>query len=177
MHEQTNINNQTSQAIKEIRSTLSTLAASLRTHEKDKFPSQPQPNPSTQCHVSSSGENTVNEANSVTTLRNEKVIDKTIHPNEKVSNPPPEMKNGNSLDNEGKFEEGKCENNEKEKYLPPAPFPQRLQATHKLNSNAEIFEIFKQVKINIPLLDAIKQVPPYAKFLKGLCTIKRKHHL
>ena len=65
----------------------------------------------------------------------------------------------------------------KKKYLPPAPFPQRLQATQKLNSNAEIFEIFKQVKINIPLLDAIKQVPPYAKFLKDLCTIKRKHHV
>ncbi|KAI3446884.1 hypothetical protein Pfo_003549, partial [Paulownia fortunei] len=117
------------------------------------------------------------EANSVTTLRNGKVVDKTIHPKEKVSNPPPEMKNGNSLDDEGKFEEGKRENEEKEKYLPPAPFPQRLQATQKLNSNAEIFEIFKQVKINIPLLDAIKQVPPYAKFLKDLCTIKRKHHV
>ncbi|KAI3448686.1 hypothetical protein Pfo_005351 [Paulownia fortunei] len=177
MHEQTNINNQTSQAINEIRSTLSTLTTSLRTHEKGKFPAQPQPNPSTQCHVSSSGENAVKEANSVTTLRNGKVVDKTIHPKEKVSNPPPEMKNGNSLDDKGKFEEGKRENEEKEKYLPPAPFPQRLQATQKLNSNAEIFEIFKQVKINIPLLDAIKQVPPYAKFLKDLCTIKRKHHV
>ena len=30
------------------------------------------------------------------------------------------------------------------------------------------------MKINIPLLDAIKQVPSYAKFLKDLCTIKRK---
>ncbi|KAI3470782.1 hypothetical protein Pfo_027445 [Paulownia fortunei] len=173
MHEQTNINNQTSQAINEIRSTLSTLTTSLRTHEKGKFPAQPQPNPSTQCHVSSSGENAVKEANSVTTLRNGKVVDKTIHPKEKVSNPPPEMKNGNSLDDKGKFEEGKRENEEKEKYLPPAPFPQRLQATQKLKSNAEIFEIFKQVKINIPLLDAIKQVPPYAKFLKDLCTIKK----
>ena len=34
--------------------------------------------------------------------------------------------------------------------------------------------MFKQVKINIPLLDAIKQIPSYAKFLKDLCTIKRK---
>ena len=109
MHEQTNINNQTSQAINEIKSTLSTLTTSLRTHEKSKFPAQPQPNPSTQCHVSSLGENSVNEANSVTTLWNEKVIDKTIHPNEKVSNPSPEMKNGKSFD-----DEGKCENNEKE---------------------------------------------------------------
>ena len=29
------------------------------------------------------------------------------------------------------------------------------------------------MKVNIPLLDVIKQVPTYAKFLKDLCTIKR----
>jgi len=40
--------------------------------------------------------------------------------------------------------------------------------------NLEIYELFKQVKVNIPLLDAIKQVPSYAKFLKDLCTVKRR---
>ena len=34
--------------------------------------------------------------------------------------------------------------------------------------------LFKQVKLNIPLLDAIKKIPSYAKFLKDLCTVKRK---
>ena len=34
--------------------------------------------------------------------------------------------------------------------------------------------MFKEVKVNIPLLDAIKQIPSYAKFLKDLCTMKRK---
>ena len=28
--------------------------------------------------------------------------------------------------------------------------------------------------MNIPLLDAIKKIPSYAKFLKDLCTVKRK---
>jgi hypothetical protein len=37
-----------------------------------------------------------------------------------------------------------------------------------------MMEVFKQVKINIPLLDAIQQVPAYAKFLKDLFTHKRK---
>jgi hypothetical protein len=37
-----------------------------------------------------------------------------------------------------------------------------------------MMEVFKQVKINIPLLDAVKQIPSYAKFLKDLCTQKRK---
>jgi hypothetical protein len=35
-------------------------------------------------------------------------------------------------------------------------------------------EVFKQVQINIPFLDAIQQVPSYAKFLKDLITVKRK---
>jgi hypothetical protein len=30
------------------------------------------------------------------------------------------------------------------------------------------------VQINIPLLDAIKQIPSYAKFLKDCCTNKRR---
>jgi hypothetical protein len=44
----------------------------------------------------------------------------------------------------------------------------------KVNHNSKIFETLKQVRINIPLLDGIKQVPSYAKFLKDLCTVKRK---
>ena len=43
-----------------------------------------------------------------------------------------------------------------------------------MNQNFEILEVLKQVKVNIPLLDAIKQIPLYAKFLKDLCTVKRK---
>ena len=35
-------------------------------------------------------------------------------------------------------------------------------------------DTFRKVQVNIPLLDAIKQVPKYAKFLKELCTTKRK---
>jgi hypothetical protein len=37
-----------------------------------------------------------------------------------------------------------------------------------------MMEIFKQVQINIPIIDAIRQILSYAKFLKDLCTQKRK---
>ena len=37
----------------------------------------------------------------------------------------------------------------------------------------KFFEVLKQVKFNIPLLDMIRQVLTYAKFLRDLCTIKR----
>jgi len=38
----------------------------------------------------------------------------------------------------------------------------------------KIIEIFNQVKIKMPLLNAIQQVPSYAEFLKDMTTKKRK---
>ena len=55
------------------------------------------------------------------------------------------------------------------------PFRNRL-ANQKTNAQMEkIREMFNQVQINVPLLDAIQQVPSYAKFLKDMCTKKRKN--
>jgi hypothetical protein len=59
-------------------------------------------------------------------------------------------------------------------FVPKAPYPERLRAPKKNAQFAEILEVIKQVQINIPFLDAIQQVPSYAKFLKDLVTIKRK---
>ncbi|KAL6333991.1 hypothetical protein AAG906_000042 [Vitis piasezkii] len=53
------------------------------------------------------------------------------------------------------------------------PFPQALHGKKGIKNASEILEVLRQVKVNIPLLDMIKQVPTYAKFLKDLCTIKR----
>ena len=53
------------------------------------------------------------------------------------------------------------------------PFPQALRNKKKAINQKEILEVLRQVKVKIPLLDMIKQVPTYAKFLKGLCTVKR----
>ena len=55
----------------------------------------------------------------------------------------------------------------------PPPFPQALRDRRKASKQAGILEVLRQVKVNIPLLDMIKQVPTYAKFLKDLCTVKR----
>ena len=63
---------------------------------------------------------------------------------------------------------------DKASHVPPAPYPHRLRAPKKVNDHLKIYELFKQVKLNIPLLDAIKQIPSYAKFLKDLCIVKRK---
>lgn len=54
------------------------------------------------------------------------------------------------------------------------PFPERLAKSKREKEEKEILETFRKVEVNIPLLDVIKQVPRYAKFLKELCTNKRK---
>jgi len=107
----------------------------------------------------------MDQAKSVITLRSGKVIEKLIlEPCEKDDELISEVKEG--------IESEHC----KEKtYFPPAlPFPHAMTKQRKVNHNSEIFETFKQVRINISLLDAIKQAPSYAKFLKDLCTVKRK---
>ncbi|XP_026459867.1 uncharacterized protein LOC113360585 [Papaver somniferum] len=54
------------------------------------------------------------------------------------------------------------------------PFLSRFAKSKKETLYKEIYEIFKNIQVNIPLLEAIRQVPRYAKFLKELCTNKHK---
>ncbi|XP_061374761.1 uncharacterized protein LOC133316984 [Gastrolobium bilobum] len=59
----------------------------------------------------------------------------------------------------------------------PLPFPQRATQSKKQSAKVqdkEILDTFRKVEVNIPLLDAIQQIPRYAKFLKELCTNKRR---
>ncbi|CAN6583764.1 unnamed protein product [Malus baccata var. baccata] len=55
-----------------------------------------------------------------------------------------------------------------------APFPRRFMQSKKDESDKDILDTFRKVQVNIPLLDAIKQVPKYAKFLKELCTTRKR---
>jgi len=107
----------------------------------------------------------MDQVKSVITLCSGKVIEKpTLEPYEKDDESISEGKEG--------VESEHCK--EKTDSLPALPFPHTMTKQSKVNHNSEIFETFKQVRINIPLLDAIKHVPSYAKFLKDLCTVKRK---
>ena len=120
---------------------------------------------------------------SITTLRSGKVIDKVIPPKESESKGESPRVNDEERVGEEEREIERIGNEEKEsekkrendlEVLAHAPFPHRLtKSKHELH-HSDIYEMFKQVKINIPLLDAIKQIPSYAKFLKDLCTVKRK---
>ena len=147
-----------------MRSQITKLTSSIGNfqQEKGKLPSQPIQNPQGQNSVGSLGisEGTFEHCKAVTTLRSGKVIDKTIPTKEpsqesqselvredEVSDKP-HVPNTNDID--GELEE------DKSTHIPPAPYPHRLRAPKKVNNHSEIYELFKQVKLNIPLLDAIK---------------------
>ncbi|XP_070665144.1 uncharacterized protein [Malus domestica] len=63
---------------------------------------------------------------------------------------------------------------DKPPYKPPLPFPQRQQQRSKDQQCIEFMKTLAKVQINLPLLDAIKQIPSYAEFLKELCSKKKK---
>ncbi|XP_040987326.1 uncharacterized protein LOC121235107 [Juglans microcarpa x Juglans regia] len=62
-------------------------------------------------------------------------------------------------------------------YKPVPHFPQGLAESRKDEQNKDLYETFRICELNIPLLDAIKQIPHYAKFLKELGTTKRRQKL
>ena len=62
-----------------------------------------------------------------------------------------------------------------DKYKPLVPYPQALNRPKAKNSETDdhLLEAFKKVTITIPLIEAIKHIPSYVKFLKGICTPHR----
>ena len=158
-----------SQSLLKLETQIGQLATVVGEREKGKFPSQPVPNPKSQYEVSTS--KSMEEAKSISILRSGKIIEKPDY----VPQPDTE-KNKDSLKEDEKSQPECSQSNEPSQplpFIPKAPFPQRLIPIKKGSQYGDILEVFKQVSINIPFLDAIKQIPAYSKFLKDLCTAKR----
>ena len=150
--------------IDDLQYSISRLTSQQQMQEKGKFPSQTQPNPRGLHEMSSSNDpnSKLNEVKATITLRSGKEL---IKPSPKAIDPGQE-----AMDTEP---DEVVIKQTVEKNKPSPPFPQSLKTKKKAINQAEILEVLWQVKVNIPLLDMIKQVPTYAKFLKDLCTVKR----
>ena len=59
-------------------------------------------------------------------------------------------------------------------YNSPVPFPQRLQKAKLEVQFSKFLNMFKKIEINIPFLEALTEMPHYAKFMKDLLSKKRK---
>ena len=72
------------------------------------------------------------------------------------------------------IEKGNLKKKEEEQaYMPSILFPQRLQK-EKMEEKFSIFlNMFKKTEINIPFVEALVQMPHYAKFMKDILRNKR----
>ncbi|CAN6572937.1 unnamed protein product [Malus baccata var. baccata] len=59
-------------------------------------------------------------------------------------------------------------------YEPHMPYPERLKPKVKDQQLTDFMKTLSKVQINLPLIDAIKNIPSYAKFFKDVCTKKKK---
>nr|CAN75109.1 hypothetical protein VITISV_010027 [Vitis vinifera] len=179
--------NDMNQKFDNIQYSISRLTNLNTLQEKERFPSQPHQNPKGVHEVESQeGESSqMKDVKALITLRSGKKIEQpTPKPHVEKEE---EIKKGKEMeDKESEISEEKDSDSTmnaipdkellKEEMLKKStspPFPQALHGKKGIRNAAEILEVLRQVKVNIPLLDMIKQVPTYAKFLKDLCTIKR----
>ena len=150
------------QKIDNLQYSITKINKLLEVQERGRFPSQTLPNPKGIHEVGSSNNSGMDEVKAIITLRSGKEVDQPM------PKPVEESKKGEELRSEHILLK-----EDSMKYSIPPPFPQALRGKKKTSQQAGILEVLRQVKVNIPLLDIIKQVPAYAKFVKDLCTIKK----
>ncbi|KAM6554337.1 hypothetical protein CsatB_015099 [Cannabis sativa] len=63
---------------------------------------------------------------------------------------------------------------EKSFQKPPPPFPQRFKKQQDDGQFRRFLDVLKQLHINIPLVEALEQMPTYVKFLTDILTKKRR---
>ena len=75
-------------------------------------------------------------------------------------------------DQQGEREELK-KKEDKQAYMPVVPFPQRLQKGKMEEQFSRFLDVFKNIAINIPFVEALTQMLNYAKFFKKILSKKR----
>ena len=152
------VENTLNKKIDNLQYSITNINKLLEGQEKGRFPSQILPNPKG-VHEVGSG---MDEVKAIITLISGKEVDQPM------PKPAEESRQGEEMQPEHVLLE-----EDLKKYRIPPPFPQALRGKKKATQQAGILEVLRQVKVNIPLLDLINQVPAYAKFLNDLCTIKK----
>ena len=150
------------QKIDNLQFSITMINKLLEVQERGRFTSRTLPNPKGIHEVGSSNNSGMDEVKAVITLRSGKEVDQPM------PKPVEESRHGEEL-----LSEHILLKEDSMKYNIPPPFPQALRGKKKTSQQASILEVIRQVKVNIPLLDIIKQVPDYENFLKDLCTIKK----
>ena len=150
------------QKIENLQYFITRITNLLEVQEKGRFPPQTLSNPKGVHEIGSSSNSRMDEVKAIITLRSGKEIEQPV----------PKIAEETKKEKEAEPERIIIREDSMKKHMPP-PFPQALRGKKKITNQTEIWEVLRQVKVNIPLLDMIKQVPTYENFLKDLCTVKR----
>ncbi|XP_070029232.1 uncharacterized protein [Nicotiana sylvestris] len=57
---------------------------------------------------------------------------------------------------------------------PPPPFPQRLQKKNNDRMFTKFLSMLSQVQLNIPLVDVLREIPKFSKYIKDIVAHKRR---
>ncbi|KAL5572912.1 hypothetical protein UlMin_022509 [Ulmus minor] len=119
------------------------------------------------------------------TLEAPKINEK--NPKELVSRQEEENNEKGNVEKESREAENSGENSEKsganvaampqqndQQKRPPPPFPQRFKKQQQDHQFRRFLDVLKQLHINIPLVEALEQMPNYVKFMKDMLTKKRR---
>ena len=156
------LENNLNQKIDNLQYSITKINNLLEVQERGRFPSQTLPNPKGVHEIGSSSNLGIDKVKAIITLRSGKEIEQLV----------PMTAEETCKEKEAEPEKIIISDDSVKKNIPPS-FPQAARIKKKILNQAEVWEVLRQVKVNIPLLDMIKQVPTYAKFLKDLCTVKK----
>ncbi|CAN6678195.1 unnamed protein product [Malus baccata var. baccata] len=163
-------------AVKNMEKQMGQIALQVSGRAPGTFPSQTEPNPRGR-----------EECNAIRTLRSGKSYNNS-HENS-IGNSQaaelPQTKSAILADSEISADSGQSQDRSENTaeastktaervYEPPMPYPERLRPKAKDQQLTDFMKTLAKVQINLPLIDAIKNIPYYAKFLKDVCTKKRK---
>ncbi|XP_073122808.1 uncharacterized protein [Henckelia pumila] len=144
------------------------LANSLKDNNKGQFLSNIEVNPKEQCNAITlrSGKQVAAEK---TKLENENSEEIKISAEEK------KIKGSETECASEKKSEGKqSELEQKPMYKPPLRYPRRFKKKTLDEQFLMFLEIFKKIHINILFVDALEQMPNYAKFINEVMSKKRR---
>ncbi|CAN6687658.1 unnamed protein product [Malus baccata var. baccata] len=162
-------------SMKNMEKQIAQIALQVSERAPGAFPSQTVPNPRGR-----------EECNAIHTLRSGKsYISKHENSVGNSAAVPPQPKSANFADSEISADSGQSQDRSENTaegtiktaervYEPPMPYPERLKPKAKDQQLTDFIKTLAKVQINLPLIDAIKNIPSYAKFLKDVCTKKKK---
>ena len=158
------LHNSLNKKVDTLQSSITSLTNQQQVKEQGRFRSQTLLNPRGVHELSYTSEPApkMDEVEAKITLRSAKEVEQHV----------PKLARETREEEEVEPEHIFIKEDSRKKSMPPQ-FPQELRGKKKASKQEGILEGLRQVKVNIALLDMIKQVPSYAKFLKT-CAQSRK---